>query len=449
MVTPLLPPKTRTYPFLGAIPDMARDPLAFLLNAALTHGRLVRLELGPRRMYLATHPDDLQYILVDNQRNFRKGPSYDAVRPMLGQGLVTAEGDAWLRQRRLMQPAFHRHQIANMGAVMVEATAERFPVWDAAARAAAPIDLAAEMMTITQTVIVRTMFGASLGADTARLAQAFDQIVAYLSGLLLAPIAVPLSWPTPRNRSFRAALALVEKTVYGFIEQRRQSADLGSDLLGMLLSARDAATGEGMAPRQIRDEVLTIFFAGHETTATTLSWLWHELGRHPEVTERVYAEIDAVAGGRPVTPADLAQMPYGRQVIDEALRLYPPAWVLARDMANADEVGGYTLPAGSSLLFSPYVTHRLPEFWPEPARFDPERFAPGASEGRHRYAYLPFIHGPRQCIGNTFALMEAQLVLATMAQRYHLRPQPGVEVRPEAQATLRPKPGVPVLFTRR
>ncbi|MBL8057915.1 MAG: cytochrome P450 [Anaerolineales bacterium] len=439
------PPAYADYPIVGALPKVWRAPLQFFVEAAASH-RVVRLNLGPRSFYLLSHPDDVRYVLQDNARNYVKG--YDMVKPVLGDGLVTANGDLWLRQRRLMQPAFHRQKIAGLADQMTGAAAEMLERWGPLAQRGAPLDLAAEMMQLTQTIIVRTMFSTDLSADAPRLMAAFSAVLEYLNTLIFAPVNIPVSWPTPTNVRFRRALGLIEGTVYRIIAERRQAGRSEPDLLSMLLDARDE-NGQGMSEKQIRDELLTIFFAGHETTASTLAWTWWLLGQHPEPYARLEAEVASVLGGRRPAFADLPGLAYTRQIIDEALRLYPPAWMFTRTPVADDEIAGYRVPAGVQVMLSPYITQRLPEFWEAPAEFRPERFAPGAEAGRPKLAYFPFAAGPRQCLGKDFALVEAALLLAAMVQRYRVRLAPGQTVRALPIATLRPQPGVLVTLQAR
>lgn len=433
------PPVVGGYPIVGVLPEVWKDPLAFFVNAARTHGRIAQFDLGPRRFYLVSHPDDIKYVLQDNNRNYGKD-DYAVLKAFLGEGLVTSEGDLWRRQRRLMQPSFHRNEIAKLATMMTQAGEEMLARWAAQPRGK-PLDAASEMMLLTQTIIVRTMFSTDVSQEAARLGRAFENVLQYLNQTMFSPIRIPLDWPTPTNVRFRRSNAYVTETVYRIINERRQSGQHSADLLGMLLSARDE-DGEGMSDQQIRDEVMTIFFAGHETTASTLSWAWHLLGQHADARERLEAELAQALGGRTPTFDDLPQLSYTRMVIDETLRLFPPGWMFVRSAQAADEVGGYHIPAQASMMISPYVTHRLPEYWPQPDRFDPERFNPEQPAERHRFAYLPFAMGPRKCIGDQFALVEATLLLAMIAQRFRLNPAPGRLVRALPVATLRPRPGV-------
>ncbi len=303
------------------------------------------------------------------------------------------------------------------------------------------------MMQLTQEIIVKTMFSTSIGADADVAARAFSDALAYMNQLLLLPIPLYHKLPLPAKRRFYQAVRTLDAIVYRIIAERRVSASAPDDLLGMLVSARDAETGEGMSDRQIRDEVMTIFLAGHETTANTLAWVWHLLGEHPQVDAAFRAEVSQVLAGRPPTAEDVPNLPYTGMVVSEALRLYPPAWMFARVLAEDDTLGGYLLPTGAMLMISPFVTHRDPRWWPDPDRFDPQRFTPEQAKARPRFAYFPFSGGPRVCIGEPFAWQEAILVMALVAQTYQLRPVPGHKVEPQPMSTLRPRRGVMVKLT--
>jgi cytochrome P450 len=420
------------------LPEVWKDPLQFFVNAA-ARGRVVQLDLGPRRFHLVHQPDDVKYVLQDNQKNFVK--TYDLVKPLFGDGLLTSNGEKWLRQRRLMQPAFHRVQIAQMAGTMTDATEKMLGRW-AGHPAGKPLDIGSEMMLLTQSIIVRTMFSTDVSANAERIGEAFDYLLSYFNRYLFSPVQIPLAWPTPANRRFKRERDFITRTVYAILAERRRTGRQEADLISMLLAARDEGDGQGMTDEEIRDEIVTIFLAGHETTATLLSWTWHALSQHREIRRRLEAELAEVLGGRPPTFDDLPRLTYARRILDEALRLYPPAWMFARTAVADDEIGGYAVPAGATIFLSPYVTQRSPEFWPEPEAFDPERFRPEAVEARHKFAYFPFAAGPRKCIGDQFALVESTLLLATISQRYRLRAVPGYTVRPTPLATLRPRPGL-------
>lgn len=431
-------------PVLGVLHRFARDPLHYLLNAALRYGPVVRLDLASRHTYLVSHPDAVKYVLQDNNRNYSKG--YDQAKPLMGEGLVTSEGEFWRSQRRLIQPSFSRQQIAAYASYMVEATEEFTRRWDELARSAASFNIADEMMRLTQTIIVRTMFSSQVSGQADALGKAFDQTLEHLNQSLFSPHPILQKLPTPANRRHERALRYLDSFIYDLIDKRRTAGEDKGDLLSRLLAAADPETGQTMPDRQVRDELMTIFLAGHETTANALAWTWYLLGRHPQVEQRLLEEIDRVLQGRPPAIDDLPNLPFSAMVFSEALRLYPPAWMFARHAVEDDNVLGYRIPAGAMLFLSPYVTHHHPDYWPDPERFDPERFTEQRSASRARYAYFPFGGGPRQCIGNHFAQVEALLIMTRMLQRYRIRLVEGQTVKPTPIATLQPRPGVMVRF---
>ena len=434
-------PGPRGLPVIGVGNRLLRDPIEFMIRLHRHYGDLVKLPLGKRAMYLAVHPDMVKRITQENWRNYIK--RYPAMDELLGQGLVTSNGEHWLHQRRVMQPAFHHQRIARMAAVMIEEAERMLTRWEEYARRGQSFEVQTEMMLLTQQIIVRTMFSSSLSeAEAQTVGKAFNDTLNWAAGQQFRLFQPPRNWPTPGNLAYRRNLDLLERTVYHLIDERRQRHGDYDDLLEMLVTARDAETGEQMSPKQIRDEVMTIFLAGHETTAGTLSWIIHLLSHHGDAERKLRAEYATVLGGRTPTPSDLPHLPYNRMVIDETLRLYPPTWILSRVMVGPDTLGDYELPAGSVIALSPYVTHRHPAFWPNPESFDPERFQSTATATRHKFAYVPFLAGPRQCIGNSFALIEMQLVLPMILQRFRVSAVPGYPVRPMPKATLRPGPEV-------
>jgi cytochrome P450 len=398
-------PGPKGIPLLGVLPQVRQGALQFFIRAAMDYGGLVRLEMGPKRFYLACYPDYIKYVLQDNNKNFNKG--YGLTRPLLGDGLVSAEGEHWRKQRRLIQPLFNRAHLANFANVMIDQTAALFERWSARPNPSQPLDVAAEMMTLTQSIIVRTMFNTPLGSEGPQISRAFTTALEYFNTILFSPIRRLDRFPTPCNLRFQRAMQYLDSVVYRMIAERRRSREEVDDLLSLLVNAKDEETGQGMPDRQIRDELMTIFLAGHETTATLLAWTWYLLSLNPDIDRRVRREVSEVIGSRTPTVEDLSDLLYTRMMLDEVLRLYPPAWMFARRLNQDDEIAGYHLPAGAMLMLSPYVTHHLPEFWQNPEGFDPERFCPERIEGRPRFSYFPFGGGPRQCIGNNFALMEA------------------------------------------
>ena len=418
------------------------------MRAALRYGKVAYFRFGPRQGYLITNPADVRHVLQDNARNYHKSPLYQKLRMHLGNGLLTSEDEFWLRQRRIAQPAFHRQRVAGLAEVMAATAGEAAARWQTLAASGRAVDVDEEMMHLTRTVVVRALLGSDLGPYADRLDHAWTLINEYI-GEDFWSLGLTAWLPTPRRRRFEAARRLLREAVDYVIAERRRDPAGSPDLLSMLLAARDDDTGEGMTDEQLRVEVTTFLLAGQETTSLALTWIWYLLSQHPQALRRLEDELDAVLGGRPPEYADLARLPYTRMVIDEALRLYPPAWGFSRQALGDDELGGYRLPRGWMAFVVPFVLHRLPSLWDEPEAFDPDRFSPERSADRPKFAYVPFGAGPRQCIGNQFALMEAHLIVATLAQRYRLRLLPGHTVEPWPLITLRPRFGMPMFIEHR
>ena len=423
------------------LPQLRSNAIRVFLDAADRYGDLVHLKVGPYHCYLLSRPDDIKHVLHDNYRNYHKSPLYERLKDGVGDGLVTSEGAFWLRQRRLAQPAFHRDRLAAMVDAMVGAIDKTLDRWEGVAARGETIDLVAEMMDLTQRIIVRTMFSTDLGPAAEVVKRTWPIVNQHIGDAFWAT-KLELLLPLPANRRFRRALQELDAVVYGIIDDRRRSGVDQSDLLSMLLSARDEETGERMTDRHLRDEVITMLLAGHETTSLALSWTYFLLSEQPEVDHRIGEEARRVIDGRRATFADVERLTLARMVIQEALRLYPPAWGFSRVALADDRIGDYPLPAGSLVFIIPFVVHRRPELWPDPERFDPERFTPDRMAARPRFAYLPFGGGPRQCIGNQFASVEASLILAKIAERYQVRLTPGQRIAAEPLITLRPKPGI-------
>lgn len=434
-------------PVIGNLLAARRDPLAFLLRLSRDYGDIARYRLGYYTGYLVNHPDYIRHVLQLNHRNYNKQNfTYRMLKPVLGEGLLTSDGAHWLRERRLIQPAFNHKRLETLGSLMTTASAELLDEWDSAAARGQPIDMAEEMRRLTLRIIGETLFSIDISTDTNTIGTAFtslNQDVAYRFRTVFVP---PLWVPTPRNLAFKRARAELNAVVYSIIAERRRHADSRGDLLDILLAARDEASGTGMTDQQVRDEVMTLMLAGHETTATALTWIWYLLSQYPEVAERLRSELDRVLGGRVPEVDDLPALPYTNQVVNEALRLYPPVWVISRTAIEDDHVGKYHVPAGTVLLLSQYTMHRHPAFWEQPERFRPERFSPEHAGKHHPYAYFPFGGGPRLCIGDHLAMMETQLVVATIAQRYRPELVTGHPVEPEPLVTLRPRYGMSMII---
>jgi cytochrome P450 len=435
-------------PILGMLPAVRRDPAGVFMQAALQFGDVVYFRIGPRRGYLITNSDDIRHVLQDNARNYHKSPLYDKLRMFLGNGLLTSEDDFWLRQRRIAQPAFHRQRMTALAGVMADAARDAAARWQPIASTGQPVDVDEEMMRLTRTVVVRALLGADLGPFTSTIDQAWA-IVNQHVGESFWSLGFTDGWPTRKNRRFQAARAVLRGAVDHVITERRRSPSDSADLLSMLMSARDEETGEAMTDEQLRVEVTTFLLAGQETTSLALTWTWYLLSQNARARQRLEDELDAVLDGRPPEYPDLANLPYLRMVIDEAMRLYPPAWGFSRQALADDRLGGFLLPRGWLAFVIPYVLHRLPAFWTDPDAFDPERFSPERSADRPKFAYTPFGAGPRQCIGNQFALIETQLIVATLAQAYRLQLVPRHRAEPWPLITLRPRYGMPMIIERR
>ncbi len=430
------------------LPAVRRNPTAAFMRAARQFGDVVYFKIGPRRGYLITNPADVRHVLQDNARNYHKSPLYDKLRLSLGNGLLTSEDEFWLRQRRIAQPAFHRQRIAALAGVMAEAARDAAAQWETIASAGRPVDVAEEMMRLTRTVVLRALLGADLGPFGAKVDTAWTIMNQHI-GESFWSLGFTDRLPTPKHRRFQAARSVLRAAVDHVISERRRRPSDTADLLSMLMSARDEETGEAMTDEQLRVEVTTFLLAGQETTSLALTWTWYLLSQHPDAARRLEEEIDVVLDGRPPEYTDLANLPFARMVVDEAMRLYPPAWGFSRQALQDDELGGFHLPRGWLAFVIPYVLHRLPAFWDDPDAFDPERFTPERSAGRSKYVYLPFGAGPRQCIGSHFALIEAQVVVATLAQSYRLHLVPRHRVEPWPLITLRPRLGMPMIIERR
>jgi cytochrome P450 len=431
-------PGPKGYPLVGVVPFMIRHGAEYLLSVFQRYGDVVELKLlGPMRMFLISHPDDVEYVLRKNHRNFLvKRPSMH-LEAMMGNGLTLSNGDLWVNQRRLMQPAFHRQKIEATVASTVSQVAERIRHWGTAGR----IDLASEMEQLSLNAMLGALFGSGIDeSETRRITDAVELVLSVAGrGMFLE---VPPFIPTPENLRVKRALKDLTQVVLGLIERRRQGSgeEQRQDLLSLLLEAHDEAAR--MSEQQLRDEVTSLLVAGYESTAVTLTWMFYLLSQHPEVEQRLRQEIGTVLGDRAPTLEDLPSLEYLGQVISESMRCYPAFWAMTRQTVADDEIGGYSIPAKSLIVVSPFVTHKHPGFWEEPDRFDPDRFSQERSADRHRFAYFPFGSGPRVCIGERQALMLVRLSLVTILQKYRLKPVPDHPVEIHTAMTIRPKYGM-------
>lgn len=425
------------HPLLGHVPEIRSDPLATLLRWNRDYGDAVRVKLRYWTLVLY-HPDDIKQVLVSHVTKYHKGEVLRAARRVFGQGLLASEEPLHLLQRHLMQPAFHRETLKSYGETMVERTERMATSWGEGKE----LDISSEMMRLTLGIAAKTMFGVDDVDETQALSDAVDWAQVWVYRRQTSVVRLPDWVPTPVNVRYRNAVDVMDRLVYRIISERRRSAEGAEDLLTMLLQARDEQ-GKGMADEQLRDEALTLLLAGHETTANALSWTLYLLAENPVVLSRLRGELADVLGGRAPATSDLPRLRYTDMVFSEAIRLYPPAWLIPRESIEEDTLDcGLKIPAGSEVVVSPWAVQRNPEYFPDPDRFDPERFAPGARDDRPPFAYFPFGGGTRRCIGEPFAKMEAVLILAALLPRISFHLSPGQSIVPDPLVTLRPRGGI-------
>lgn len=407
------------------------------------YGEIISLSLPFTRIVIAAKPEYARYVLVDNNKNYRKSLAYDMIKLLLGNGLLTSEGDFWRKQRRLAQPAFHKQKLADLTAMMVRKAQDEVERIKPKAESGEYFDVAPDMTNLTLDIISEAIFSNGVDDKAELVSQQITLLNQMATEKLNAPIRLPASIPTPTNMKERKSIKILDDIIYGIIEERRKSGVSKSDLLSMLLDARDEDTGEGMDQKQLRDEIMTIFIAGNETTANAMAWILYLLSQNPEAEEKMIKEIDEkLDAGTELNFQNVLGFQYVRQVIDEAMRLYPPAWVVGRRNYEDDEIGGYRIIKNTNVLVPIMYFHRSEKYWDEPLKFKPERFAPELRNNIDRYVYFPFGGGPRLCIGNNFAIMEMQIILIHMYRHYKFRLKPGFTVEPEPLITLRPKYGM-------
>ncbi|GCE10863.1 cytochrome P450 [Tengunoibacter tsumagoiensis] len=442
---PVAQEKMTTLKSLDSLRDLQKSPLLFFSNLTQRYGDIVQIRIFFWPVIIINHPDYIKQVLQGNYRNYNKDvPIFNLFKPLLGNGLVTTYGgESWLQQRRLMQPAFHRQRLSDLGHQTTSSIETMFQHWERYALKHEPLDVAEEMMHLTLNIVSQALFSIDIHERANLFGEAFLEINAFLLEYFNRPFP-PLNFPTPRNRRFHRALKTLNTVVYDIMKQHQQAPERHQDLLSMLIEARDEETGEGMSNQQLRDEVMTLLVAGHETAANGLAWSWYLLAEHPEVEQKLHEELDRVLAGRIPTIEDLPNLPYTRMVFEETMRLYPPVWIIMRKALDEDELGEHKIPKQTYVLWSTYAMHRHPEFWERPEQFYPEHFLPEQVAKRPRHAYIPFSHGPRICIGNNFAMVESQLILAMVAQRYRLKLVPDQKIEPQPLMTLRPKYGIQV-----
>lgn len=441
----LRPPTPQSTPLLGHLPGFV-DFLGSCERWKREQGDIVGLSLAGWPAFLLSHPDHIEQVLVAQNRNFIKHTFFwRHVTSMFGQGLLTSEGAHWVRQRKLIQPAFHRERLLGYGRVMVDYTERMLGRW----RDGETRDVHDEMMRVTMEIVARALFGVEVSEkDAEQVEKAFGVAVDQIAIRFRRPFKIPDWIPLPSNIKFRRSVRDLDRLLYGMIRARREEGKPGDDLLSMLLEAQDES-GHGMSDQQLRDEAITLFLAGHETTALVLSWTWYLLSLNPEAEAALHRELDEVLAGASPDPAHFERLDYTRRVVLESMRLYPPAYGFGREALEECEIGGYRVPARATILMLPWLTHRDPRWFPEPLRFDPDRWKDDFQKTLPPFAYMPFGGGPRRCIGNSFAMMEATLLLASIASRFRLRLVPGHPVEPFASITLRPRYGMKMTIERR
>lgn len=423
--------------------QLLQEPFQTFLELNRRYGDVVRFPIRPNRaVYWFSKPEQVKYVLQDNHRNYSKAMTYDFLRPVVGNGLLTSEGDFWLRQRRLVAPMFHRKRVVEYGRTMLEMV-EDF-VEQLGRDCSEPIDIAAEMARLTLSIAGKILFNRDIRRDSDRIGSALKMLFRDINTRILSPLSIPRSVPTPHNRRLDRALESLESVVYDLIDERRGREREYDDLLSMLMLAEDDETGKKMTDKQVRDEVMTFILAGHETTSNALTWCFYLLSQFPAVRRRLEDEVDRLFDPeQPLT--SIREMTYIEQVFDETTRLYPPAWTIEREPREDDLIDGYRVPAGSIVVVAPYFVHHNSDVWPNPEGFDPGRFAPSEKESHHRYAHFPFGGGPRMCVGADFAVLEAKIVLALVTRHFRLDLAPGQQIEPEATVTLYPANGVDVI----
>ena len=422
------------------------DWLGFFTRSVRDYGDVVFFKFFNLSMCLVVHPDDIEQVLVRNASNFVKSRDYRALKPVLGEGLLTSEGAAWQGQRKLVQPSFRHENIAAYAEIMADSARQLLAAW----RDGETLDGHEEMMRVTLDIASKSLFGADVSRDAGRVAAALHEVTNQFMNLANWAFLLPEFFPLPSTPRFRRATKELDAVIYRIIRERRAAKRRSKDLLGILLELRDEE-GREMTDEQLRDEIMTLFVAGHETTAIALSWAWYLLAEHPEAEAKLHHELCDVLGGRVPQFSDLGRLPYTEMVVKETMRLFPPAWGIGRQALKEFEIGSYRLPAGTTVFMAQWITHRDARFYPEPERFYPDRWKddPIRNGRLPRFAYFPFGGGPRVCLGAGFAMMEATLLLATIAQRFRLSLVTGQSVEPAPQVTLRPKHGIKVTLHKR
>lgn len=433
-------------PLIGSLLELRRDALGFVTRMREEYGDLVRLRLGPHRAFLVTHPDLVRHVLLGNGGGYaRGGVFYDTLTEFLGQGQLTSTGPHWLRLRRMTQPVFKRERLLPFCKTINEQTSVILDRWNLASRSGEAVDVSRDLSELTLSVVGRTVFGVDLGSEAGAVGQATTDVIDYVMSRSEATVPLPSWLPTPLGIRYRRARKVLDDLIYGVIAERRASGSFPDDLLSMMMQARDEESGEGMTDEQLRDQVVTMLMAGHETTANALSWACYLLALNPDRANRLVADVDDILRGEMPEAGHVPRLDYVRMVVEESMRIYPPAWFFGRAVLQDDVMAGHPVPAGSMVIVSPYVVHHHPDFWDRPAAFVPERFDASNSEGRHPYSYIPFGGGAHFCVGKNLAMLEAVMVLASLVSRFRLKLVDGYRAEMDPGLSLRIRDGLPMI----
>jgi len=450
-ITPkTLPQDTKSHWLFGAVYYFGQDPLHFITDRVPKYDGIFRVK-SPfflEQVAIVSKPDYVKHILQDNNKNYQKSYAYRIMRHLVGNGLLTSEGDFWLRQRRLAQTAFHKERLEGFASIMTHATQDLISVWNKM-EDGKQVDLSREMMEVTLTIVSRCLFSTDVHDVIDTVSREFSIANERLIRRIVKPVKVPLWIPTPGNIRENRSYSTIKKVVRQIVEKRRQSKEQYDDLLSMLMEAKDEDTDAMMNDRQIEDEVLTIFLAGHETTAVALTWLFHCLDENKEVEEKAVAEAKTVLNGRSPGLNDLPKLDYTRMIIDETMRLYPPAWMIGRIAMEDDEIGGFRIPKGLNMLIPVYQVQRDPQYWENPLEFIPERFTAEKIKTYHKFLYYPFGGGPRLCIGRNFAMMEMQIIVPMLLQYFSLHKPADFKFKQDPLITMRPEPNMQMQVIKR
>ncbi len=434
-----LTPRVKGVPLAGVLPALRQDPLNFFVRAARDHGDVVALQLGLQPALMINRPDDIRYVLQDNQYNYEKSRYVHVLKPILGAGMFLAEGAEWKRQRQSSARGFQGCHLKKMVGEMGDVANDLVDRWAVQEQRGQAIDIGPEMMRVTLDVVLRCLFSVDDDAIYDQVYKALSVILRNTERRIWSVVSPPTWVPTPENRRFQAALKSLDDFVASVIAKRRAASEPGEDLLQILIDSYDALPAGKRVPSLLRDQVLSLILAGHDTAANALAWTWYLLSKNPSAAVRLRAEVDATLRGRTPEFADIENLRFTKMVFQESMRLYPPLWTFSRDAVEDDRIGKTPVRKGTTVILCAYAVHRRPELWPNPEGFDPDRFDPEKGPGHSRFAYFPFGGGPRTCLGARFAMLEAMIVIAKVMQRFHLDIVPGQNISPEPMITLRPR----------